>query len=59
MGGRSLTGGAHIILLCLTEVMIAARRAAWPSSRSAADALAQEERGPVKRLAGLVEYAGE
>jgi hypothetical protein len=29
------------------------------SSWSAADVLAQEERGPVKRLAGLVEYAGE
>jgi hypothetical protein len=26
---------------------------------SAADVLAQEERGPVKRLGGLVEYAGE
>ena len=35
------------------------QRAAWSSFRSAADALAQEKRGPVKRLAGLVEYAGE
>jgi hypothetical protein len=33
--------------------------AAWSSSRSAAHTLAQEKGGPVKRLAGLVEYAGE
>jgi hypothetical protein len=31
----------------------------WSSSRSTADVLAQEERGPVERLAGLVQYAGE
>jgi hypothetical protein len=43
---------------CASKRRSRTRRAAQ-SSRSAADALAQEERGPVKRLTGLIEYAEE